>query len=79
MQLNASHVAAWEGPSILKTAPEGRPGEQSMLEALPRWGGRQWQHQVELSRKGVGAHHKVLLMGEGMHGRHPRPSPQWAL
>lgn len=24
-------------------------------------------------------HHKVLLMGEGMHGRHPRPSPQWAL
>lgn len=24
-------------------------------------------------------HHKVLLMGEGMRGRHPRPSSQWAL
>lgn len=55
MQPNASHVAAWEGPPFLKTAPEGKPGEQSMLEALPCWGGRQWQHQLELKWKKVGA------------------------
>jgi hypothetical protein len=36
MQLNASHVAAQEGPSFLNTAPERGPREQSMLEAPPR-------------------------------------------
>lgn len=43
MQLNASRVAAQEGSSFLKTAPERRPREQSMLEAPPRPGrlGRQ--------------------------------------
>lgn len=40
MQQNASHVAAREGSSFLKTAPERRPREQSMLEAPPQLG---WQ------------------------------------
>lgn len=65
MQLNASHVAVQEGPSFLKTGPEGRPGEQSMLEALPRWGGRQWQHQLELNWKGV----RVPSQGSSDGGR----------
>lgn len=58
MQLNASHVAAQEGSSFLKTVPERRPREQSMLEAPPGWGGwggRQRQHQLALNWKGVGA------------------------
>lgn len=76
MQLNASHVAAREGSSFLKTAPERRPRAGPCWKPHQGWGGRQQQHQPELSWKGVGAPSRGSLMGERMHCRHPRPSPQ---
>lgn len=53
MQLNTPPGHLGE-PSFLKAAPKEGWG-QPMLAALPRWGDRQWQHQPELNRKGVGA------------------------
>lgn len=80
MQLNASHGAAQEGASFLKTAPERRPGEQSMLETSPR-SGRQAaaapaRAQLEGSQSPI---MRVSDGGEGCAAGIRDPVPRWAL
>lgn len=80
MQPDASHVAAREGSSFLKTAPERRPREQSMLETSPR-SGRQAaaapaRAQLEGSRSPI---MRFSDGGEGCAAGIRDPVPKWAL
>lgn len=66
------------GPPFSRQLPKGGPGSGPCWKPHRSGGGRQRQHQLELSWKGVGPHRKVL-MGVRDALRHPRPSPPWAL